>query len=342
MANYCHYYQLCSNLLAHLLFMLKSTIVIPTFRRPNDLSRCLQALKQQTQLPSEVIVVVRDEDADTWAMLATLKSLPLTLKTVTVRIPGVIAAMNAGVGAATGDFIAFTDDDAAPHPDWLQRIEAHFLADDRIGGVGGRDAIQRSEPWFHGDREIVGRLQWYGRLIGEHHRGVGAAREVDVLKGVNMSFRRSVFRDLCFDLRLRGTGAQVHFEVAFCLTLKRQGWKLIYDPAILVDHYIAQRFDEDQRESFNGIAFANAVHNETLALLEHLSTTRQIAFWLWGVAIGTTQAFGLMQWIRYLPSQGSLATGKWVASMQGRWQGWQTWRHRGDRPLSGSSQTIHE
>jgi len=69
----------------------------------------------------------------------------------------------------------------------LQRIEAHFLADDRVSGVGGRDAIQRSEPWFHGDREIVGQLQWYGSLIGDHHRGVGAAREVDVLKGVNMS-----------------------------------------------------------------------------------------------------------------------------------------------------------
>jgi len=311
---------------------MNSTVIVPTYRRPQDLTRCLQSLAHQLSPPAEVVVVVRDDDADTWTLLDQLKSLPLPLKTVTVAVPGVIAAMNAGVAAATGDFIAFTDDDAAPHPEWLQRIEAHFLADDRIGGVGGRDAIQRSEPWFEGERATVGLLQWHGRLIGEHHRGTGAAREVDVLKGVNMSFRRSVFRDLCFDLRLRGTGAQVHFEVAFCLTLKRQGWKLIYDPEIVVDHYIAQRFDEDQRESFNGIAFANAVHNETLALLEHLSTTRQIAFWLWAVAIGTTQAFGLVQWIRYLPSEGALATERWLASMQGRWQGWQTWRHRSDPP----------
>ena len=321
---------------------MKSTVIIPTYRRPHDLARCLQALTQQVSLPAEVIVVVRDQDVDTWAMLETLKSLSLPLKPVTVTVPGVIAAMNAGVAAASGDFIAFTDDDAAPHPDWLQRIESHFLADDRVGGVGGRDAIQRSEPWFESERAVVGILQWHGRLIGEHHCGVGAAREVDVLKGVNMSFRRSVFDIFQFDPRFRGKGAQVHFELAFCLALKRQGWKLIYDPAIVVDHYSVQRFDEDQRESFNSVAFANAVHNETLALLEHLSTTRQIAFWLWAVLIGTTQAFGLMQWIRYLPSQGSLATEKWLTSMQGRWQGWQTWRHRSDRPLSGSTQTIHE
>jgi len=64
-----------------------------------------------------VIVVVRDQDADTWAMLETLKSLSLPHKSVTVTVPGVIAAMNAGVAAASGDFIAFIDHDAAPHPD---------------------------------------------------------------------------------------------------------------------------------------------------------------------------------------------------------------------------------
>lgn len=321
---------------------MKSTVIVPTYRRPDDLARCLKALTQQINLPTEVIVVVRDIDADTWAMLETLKPLSLTLKTVTVTVPGVIAAMNAGVEAATGDIVVFTDDDAAPHTDWLQRIEAHFLASDRVGGVGGRDIIQRTEPWFEGERATVGLLQWHGRLIGEHHRGVGAAREVDVLKGVNMSFRRSLFGDLQFDQRLRGTGAQVHFEVAFCLALRRKGWILIYDPAILVDHYIAQRFDEDQRENFNGIAFTNAVHNETLALLEHLYPLQQLIFWVWTLAIGTTQAFGLIQWLRYLPSQGSLATAKWLASMQGRWQGWQTWKHQSDRPSSGLTQTIHE
>jgi cellulose synthase/poly-beta-1,6-N-acetylglucosamine synthase-like glycosyltransferase len=305
---------------------MKSTVIVPTYRRPQDLARCLRALNQQINLPAEVIVVVRDHDADTWAMLETLKSLPLPLKTVIVTVPGVIAAMNAGVEAATGDIVAFTDDDAAPHTDWLQRIEAHFLANDRVGGVGGRDLVQRSEPWFGGERAVVGLLQWQGRVIGEHHRGVGAAREVDVLKGVNMSFRRQVFDDLRFDERLRGTGAQVHFEIAFCLTLRRQGWKLIYDPAVLVDHYIAQRFDEDQRNQFNVIAFANAVHNETLALLEHLSFGQRLIFLLWAVIVGTLQAPGFVQWIRLLPSEKAIATQKWLASMQGRWQGWQTWR----------------
>jgi hypothetical protein len=45
-------------------------------------------------------------------------------------------------------------------------------------------------------------------LIGNHHLGVGEPREVDVLKGVNMSYRRTAIADIHFDERMRGTGAQ--------------------------------------------------------------------------------------------------------------------------------------
>ncbi len=318
---------------------MKSTVIVPTYRRQDDLTRCLHALQEQIQPPFEVIVVVRDEDNDTWALLETLKALPLPLKTVTVTVPGVIAAMNAGLEMAAGDVIVFTDDDSAPHPNWLSQIEAYFLKDKQVGGVGGRDIFQYPQPWDLGKREIVGKLEWYGKMIGEHHRGVGAAREVDILKGVNMSFRRTAIANLRFDERLRGTGAQVHFEVAFCLTLRRQGWKLIYDPAILVDHYTAQRFDEDQRHQFNAVAFSNAVHNETLALLEHLTWQRSI-FLIWCVLIGTCQSPGFVQWLRWLPTEQTLATQKWLASMQGRWQGWQSWRQSQSKPANLRSITT--
>mgnify|MGYP002777061633 CR=1 FL=1 len=316
---------------------MKASVIIPTYLRPHDLARCLQALAQQVRQPTEVIVVVRDQDIATWAMLETLTTLSLPLKTITVTVSGVIAAMNAGIEAATGDFLAFTDDDAAPHPDWLERIEAYYLRDEQIGGVGGRDVIQDPDPWSQGVKEDVGRLQWYGRIIGEHHRGVGAAREVDFLKGVNMSFRRSAMQDLRFDERMRGSGAQVHFELAFSLTLKRRGWKLIYDPAIIVDHYVARRFDEDQRYHFNYLAFTNAVHNETLALLEYLPPIQRLCFLVWAIVIGTTQAFGLVQGLRYLPSERAIAYQKLMASLWGRQQGLWTWLQCVVRGISTTS-----
>ncbi len=267
-------------------------------------------------------MVVRDTDAETWQFLAQRKADNLPLHTVKVTQAGVVAALNAGLAAVEGDIVSITDDDAAPHPDWLERIAAYFTCDSRLGGLGGRDWIHHGSKLEDESRLVVGQLQWFGRVIGNHHLGVGEPREVDILKGVNMSFRTQAIGQLRFDERMRGTGAQVHFEMAFTLTLKRAGWKIIYDPNVAVDHYPAQRFDEDQRNNFNEIAFINLVHNETLVLLEHLPFIRRIVFLLWAVFVGTCDSLGLVQWLRFLPSQGQLAGKKLLASWRGRWQGY--------------------
>ncbi len=306
---------------------MKITVIVPTYLRPQDLSRCLAALKLQTFPVDELWVIVRDTDRETWQFLESFQRDSLPLHTATVTDVGVIAAMNIGLELATGDIVAFTDDDAAPHPDWLERIEAYYLADAKIGGVGGRDWMYYGTKLEDGSQSVVGKLQWFGRLIGNHHMGNGEGREVDVLKGVNMSFRREAIADLRFDRRMRGLGAQVHFEVIFCLTLKKRGWKLIYDPKIAVDHFLGQRFDEDQRNAFNSQASINATHNETVALLSYLSPLRRFIFAIWAIAIGTSSAFGLLQWLRFLPKDGDIARQKLWASWRGRWQGWQTWQN---------------
>ena len=140
-----------------------------------------------------------------------------------------------------------------------------------------------------------------------------------------MSFRQAALNGLRFDARLKGTGAQVCNDMGFSLAVKRAGWKLIYDPQIAVDHYPAQRFDEDQRNQFNVAAQLNLAHNETLVTLESLSCYQRIAFLAWSVLVGTRSIFGLVQLIRFLASERTLAIQKWFVSMQGRSQGWQTW-----------------
>lgn len=302
------------------------TVVIPTYRRPQDLVRCLDGLKQQKHLPDQVLVIVRDTDLATWEFLAEYPLDSLALKALTVNETGVVAAMNKGLDAAEGEIIAFTDDDAIPHQDWLEKIESHFLTDDRIGGVGGKDIVCRGPQFVKGERETVGKLQWFGRVIGNHHIGVGKVREVDVFKGVNMSFRNTAIKGIQFDQRMRGTGAQVHFELAFCLKLKKAGWKLIYDPKLRVDHYPARRFDEDQRNEFNQVAFLNVVHNETVALLEYLPPLKKIVFIFWSLLIGTRSSLGLLQWLRFLPQEGLFAGQKLILSIRGRWQGCLTWQ----------------
>jgi cellulose synthase/poly-beta-1,6-N-acetylglucosamine synthase-like glycosyltransferase len=249
-----------------------------------------------------VLVVVRENDTDTRVLLADTEAKRFEQRTVTVSMPGVLSALNAGLAAMRGDIIAITDDDTVPHPDWLARLEMQFQGDHEVGGVGGRDWIHDDSGVDGGAASTVGRVRWYGRVISNHHLGVGGPREVDVLKGANMSYRRTAIHGIGFDEQLRGAGAQVHFEVALGLAVKRAGWKLIYDPAVAVDHYPAQRFDGDRRETPSPQALQNAVHNETYALLRWLPWWRKPVALLYGLTVGTRSAPGLMlageRWFR--------------------------------------------
>jgi len=302
------------------------SILIPTYRRPSDLLRCLKALEVQTRKVDQLVVTVRDIDGETWEALKTIDCTQIPLQIVKVAVPGVVAAMNAGLEVLSGDIVAITDDDSVPHPDWVERIEQHFLMDEQIGGVGGRDYVYHGEFLEDGAAQTVGKISWFGRTTGNHHIGIGEAREVDILKGVNMSFRKTAINKLRFDERMKGTGAQVHFELAFCLTLKKTGWKLIYDPKIAVNHYPAPRYDEDQRQWFNAEAYANAVFNETLILLEYLSTLQRVVFMLWACLIGTRQSFGLLQVVRFYTTEEDIAFQKLCSSLQGRWHAWRIWQ----------------
>lgn len=236
------------------------TVVVPTYRRPDLLRRCLAGLSVQDHPLKVAIVVTRAEDQPTADLLA--GPLPLSPEVVIVDQPGVLAAMAAGLAATQTPFVAFTDDDAVPRPDWVQRLLVPF-EDPSVGAVGGRDAIGGDDTECPPSADRVGLVSNWGRLIGNHHIGFGPARDVDVLKGVNCMYRRSA---VAIPENLRGSGAQMHFEVAVGLRAKAYGWRLVYDPSIVVDHFPGPRFDSDARVGSVGSALFDAAYNLTLSV----------------------------------------------------------------------------
>ena len=234
------------------------------------LARCLEGLTKQERAADEVIVVRRHDDLQTASVVA---SSPVRVVEVLVHCPGVVAALQAGVDVASGDVVALTDDDAVPRPDWLRRLLPHYARAD-VGGVGGRDVIP-ADGCGPVPSSTVGHVGAWGRTTAGHHRGAGPAVEVDLLKGVNMSFRRSVF---ALPDGLRGQGAQVHNELCSSLWARSQGWQLVYDPA-------GPRFDPDIR----GRRPARAVRDEAYNLVLGLTSLRH-GLWLrralYGLLVG--------------------------------------------------------
>lgn len=305
---------------------LRISVLVPTYRRPDDLRRCLSALAHQVSPADEIVVVARDSDVDTLDVLRDDRWTGLPLRTVIVTEPGQVQALNAGLATVQTDVVAITDDDAAPHPDWTRRILAHFAASPSIGGVGGRDFMHVGGILRDGRARVVGKVPAYGKHVGNHHLGFGAPRDVDMLKGVNGSYRTHAIAPIGFDTRLRGTGAQVHWEMSLGIALRRAGWRLVYDPQVAVDHFLARRFDEDQREGFNSLAMQNAAYNEALIRLDHASWLERAAFLVWALVVGTRASPGFVQWVRFLPREGSLAGAKVRAAATGRILAWNdTW-----------------
>jgi glycosyltransferase involved in cell wall biosynthesis len=278
---------------------LSVAVLIPTFRRPEELARCLAALAAQRRRPDRVLVVARAEDEPTRRVAAAGHD-GLTVDRVLVEAPGQVAALNAGLDAIREDVVAITDDDSVPRPDWLARVAAHFTADLTLGGLGGRDWVHHGEQVVDGEIPTVGRLLWYGRFVGSHHLGAGAPREVDLLKGVNMSYRREAIAGLRFDSRLLGRGAQHHNDWAMALAVKRRGWRVLYDPLVAVDHIEAERQADDPRFAEEPRVAAEHAHNQTYVAVHYLPRRRALVHVLYVYLVGTTVAPGLGMTLRNL------------------------------------------
>jgi cellulose synthase/poly-beta-1,6-N-acetylglucosamine synthase-like glycosyltransferase len=120
------------------------SVVVPTYRRPDLLERCLRALLAQDLPPSCFEVIVADDAGcqETRCQISTLAAATrergICLRYVCpTGMRGPAAARNAGWRAARGHIIAFTDDDCIPAPDWLRRGLAAFGPI----GAGGRSPV---------------------------------------------------------------------------------------------------------------------------------------------------------------------------------------------------------
>lgn len=155
-----------------------------TEQRWDDLRRAVASVHHQRRAAHETLVVI-DHNA---ALLERARS-GLTGVRVLPNIgpKGLSGARNTGVDAATGDVIAFLDDDAAASPTWLEHLLRGYRYS-TVLGVGGAIAPrweQHRPSWFPPE------FDW---VIGCSYRGLPTEPSpVRNFIGANMSFRREVF-----------------------------------------------------------------------------------------------------------------------------------------------------
>jgi glycosyltransferase involved in cell wall biosynthesis len=230
------------------------SVVVCSYNGAARIGGCLDALTGQRDAPAHEIIVVDDGSTDDTAAVAS--SYPGVRVLAQTPNGGLSAARNAGIAAATGQLVAFTDDDCVPPADWLSKLAAAWQgAPNHVQGIGGHTHAKDTDSYARryvtlnnplaplelgSDGNIAGRiLRYLSPAPAPSHR-----RYVSSLVGANMSFRRDALLQIGgFDPIIRFGGD----EEDLCRRL-REGHDdqvLWVDPAITVAH----DFDRSMRDT---------------------------------------------------------------------------------------------
>src|SRR4029079_12716421 len=111
------------------------SVVVCSYNGEATLWRCLDALAQ-LDYPDYEVIVVDDGSTDRTAEIAA----EFDVRLIRTDNEGLSAARNTGIEAATGEIVAFTDDDAWPDRDWLRYLAHGFACGDHVG-IGGPNLV---------------------------------------------------------------------------------------------------------------------------------------------------------------------------------------------------------
>ena len=210
------------------------SVVINTCDRAAHLRDALRGLRGLRYEDFEVIVVNGPSSDDTEAVLAQWAP---RIKRAACPELNLSVSRNIGIAAAAGEIVAFIDDDAVPHPDWLTRLVEHYR-DPRIGAVGGYTVDNTGLRW-QARKTICDR---YGNAhhVSDHFDERPLNRPgtpfYPSLLGTNSSFRMEALREVGgFDHAF----AYLLDETDLCLRIVDAGWRVLYEPAALVWHQFA-------------------------------------------------------------------------------------------------------
>jgi glycosyltransferase involved in cell wall biosynthesis len=269
-----------------------ATVVICTLGAEERLPDAVESALAQTHAEMELIVV--DNDPASGRVPAALRHVEdVRLRIVQEPRRGLSFARNAGLAAARGDIIAFTDDDATADPAWLAALIAPFderrdvmcttglvlpaelntkpqLLFEEFGGFDkGFERVVWSEDQSSRGRTALGRPGEGGTLF-PYSCGVFGS-------GNNMAFRAGPLREQGgFDVALgAGSRARGGEDLDSFLAVILSGGVIVYEPRALIRHHARSAMAELRRQMYGygtGMSAVIAKH-----FVAHPASAAQIA-----------------------------------------------------------------
>jgi GT2 family glycosyltransferase len=195
------------------------SVVVCTYNGGRTIRDCLEGFARLRYPNFEVIVI---DDGSTDETAGVVREYDVRL--VQTENRGLSHARNLGMELASGEIIAYTDDDAYPDPHWLYYL-AHTFRTTSFVAVGGPNLPPA------GDGLIA---EAVANSPGGPMHILLSDREAEHIPGCNMAFRADALRAIGgFDPQFRTAGD----DVDVCWRIQQAGWKVGFHPAALVWHH---------------------------------------------------------------------------------------------------------
>jgi len=202
------------------------SVVVPTRDRPAQLAACLRALGRLDH-PRERLELIVVDDGGSADLGPVRAAAPPELPVELIRREpgGPAAARNTGAAAASGELLAFTDDDCLPEPAWLAALTAAVAAAPGAGCGGRTVNALPSNPFAEASQHIQ-------ELVYSHYNAdPGRAR---FFASNNLAVPRGGFEEVGgFDAQRFPAASE---DRDFCDRWLASGRTLRYEPGAVVHH----------------------------------------------------------------------------------------------------------
>jgi GT2 family glycosyltransferase len=198
----------------------KVSVVVCAYNAAETLHECLASL-EQLAYPDFEVIVVNDGSRDSTGAIA--RQYP-SCRVIDLEHGGLSAARNAGLAAATGDIVAYTDADVRVDPDWLTYLVQPFACADVVA-AGGLSLAPPDSPWV---------AHCVARAPGGPTHVLLDDRTAEHVPGCNLAVRRDALRAIggFNPIYLRAGD-----DVDVCWRLQTAGGRIEFVPAALVWHH---------------------------------------------------------------------------------------------------------
>jgi len=215
------------------------SLIICTRNRSQQLVRCLETVQHiEFERPWELIIVNNGSNDATAAVVEEfIKAASFPIGHVLEPKLGLGNARNAGVATASGEILAFTDDDCYPAPDFLSRIWSAFR-DPSLGYVTGRILLHDPTDLPVATNESTAPIA----IRGKSFINPGG------VQGANMAFRREALDEIGGFDPLFGAGSLFPAEdLDAASRASATGWNGEYRPDIVVRHHHGRKASDAAR-----------------------------------------------------------------------------------------------